>query len=93
MGQTNTDKITHDTEKVELKLYPNPTVDFVNIEVNSLKEGSFDLTNMIGKLLLSGHISNQVKTINLETYHKGIYILSVYDKHGTRISTKKILKE
>lgn len=94
IGQSNTDRLILDEDKkVEVKLYPNPTVDFVNIEINTLEGGSFDLRNMIGKQFLTGTLDDRVKTINIESYHKGIYLLSIYDKHGTRISTKKILKE
>lgn len=79
--------------EVELKLYPNPTIDFVNIEVNNLEDGTFVLRNMIGKHLISGTLEGQTRTINMESYDRGIYILSVYNNKGVRIATKKVLKK
>lgn len=79
---------------VELKLYPNPTVDYVNIEVLALKEGGYyEFRNIIGKQLLTGQLDNGVTTLNIEEYNKGIYLVSIFDAAGNRLVTKKVLKE
>lgn len=78
---------------VELKLYPNPTVDLINIEVEHLNSGNFELRNVIGKKLVSGTITNKVTTINIQDYQEGLYLLSIYDDKGNRLITKKVLKK
>lgn len=78
---------------IDLKLYPNPTVDLINIEVSNLKIGSFELRNMIGKKFETGAISQKVTTINIQDYQNGLYILSIYDDNGNRLITKKVLKK
>lgn len=79
---------------VELKLYPNPTIDFINIEVFNFKEvGHYEFRNIIGKKLLSGDLEREVTTLNIEEYNKGIYLVSIFDDLGNRLVTKKVLKE
>lgn len=78
---------------IELKLYPNPTVDLINIEITNLKTGTFELRNLIGKQLASGLISQKVTTLNIQDYQDGLYLLSIYDETGGRLITKKVLKK
>ena len=91
-GQTSYDPPEIEIE-IELKLYPNPTVDLINIEVSNLKSGKFELRNMIGKQLETGPISNKPTSINIQDYQNGFYLLSIYDDAGNRLITKKVLKK
>lgn len=79
---------------IELKLYPNPTTDFINIEVQDLEEGGYyEFRNIIGKQLLSGSLEKAVTTLNIEEYNKGIYLVTIFDASGNRLVTKKVLKK
>lgn len=79
---------------IKLKLYPNPTTDLINIEVQDLEAGaSYEFRNIIGKRLLAGTLDNAVTTLNIEEYNKGIYLVSIFDAKGNRLVTKKVLKK
>lgn len=79
---------------IELKLYPNPTTDFITIEVQDIEEGGYyEFRNIIGKQLLSGTLEKAVTTLNIEEYNKGIYLVSIFDATGNRLVTKKVLKK
>lgn len=79
---------------IELKLYPNPTTDLINIEVQDLESGAYyEFRNIIGKRLLVGTLEKSVTVLNIEDYNKGIYLVSIFDARGNRIVTKKVLKK
>jgi hypothetical protein len=64
---------------LELKVYPNPFSDQLNINIikgewNNLY---FRLYTTGGKLLMKNPFQNQVETLNMEPYASGIYFLKV----------------
>jgi len=80
--------------EVSISIYPNPTIDFVTIKSEAqIEEGKYVLTNMIGKQLATGVFSGQATILLMDKYSKGIYMLSIFDVEGKRLTTRKILKE
>ena len=74
-----------------IKLYPNPTSNVVN--VSSLKSDILliELYNQTGQLLLSKNVNNKFFKLNLSNYKNGIYILKTTHQNGN-ISYKKVVK-
>ncbi len=68
---------------------PNPTADFIKIQMGDSREASFKITNVIGQEVLKAKIDHA--TINVSSLKKGIYILEVND--GQRSFTKKFVKK
>lgn len=68
-----------------LKIYPNPTKDFINIEMlnSALKDYSFTVTDVTGRVLLQ---SKNEKRINISSLENGIYFgtISIDDVKGTK---------
>ena len=63
-----------------LKLYPNPTYGLLNVDVEAFSSSSqIQITNIMGKIILSQKIESPKTTINTSTYSKGIYFLTVFD--------------
>jgi len=59
-----------------LKIYPNPTTDFINIEnFNSINIDNFEIYNLLGEKVMDEKLSD--KAINVSRLAKGIYILKV----------------
>jgi hypothetical protein len=75
-----------DSQKNQIKIYPNPSSDFITIEnVEDLKTVRiFDLT---GKLVKQ----TQAKEINIQNFAKGQYIMNVYT--GNEIISRKFIKK
>ena len=75
-----------DSQKNQIKIYPNPSSDFITIEnVEDLKTVRiFDLT---GKLVKQ----TQAKEINIQNFAKGQYIMNVYT--GNEIVSRKFIKK
>lgn len=80
------------TDEIEVKVYPNPTSDFVIVSNNKKLEGRFKLNNLFGKTLLEGEINDEREKIDLLDFRTGIYIISLYDKNGQKLATRKIIK-
>ena len=93
--------VVTDTESIpeqifDVKVFPNPTNDFINIAFplqNQPRNIKFELTNVTGKILQS--IENQSVTvetfmIDVRNLSEGVYFLRIFD--GEKMSIRKIVK-
>ncbi|PKH51994.1 hypothetical protein CXF68_15425 [Tenacibaculum sp. Bg11-29] len=69
-------------------IFPNPTADFIKIEMADDRTANFKITNTIGQEVLKGKVNHA--NINVSNLKKGVYILEVNDKQ--RSFTKKFIK-
>lgn len=75
-----------------VSLYPNPTNEFIILNLNSVLEKlSFQLTDMNGRVVSTGEIRNNETVIDARNYSAGEYHLSIIQK-GTHIQSYKIIK-
>jgi len=78
----NTMSTTDETLKDEIKIYPNPVSNEINIEVEkgNLQDYMVSLTDMAGKQIYSKSFKEKKIKINTSHFQKGIYILSIETK-------------
>lgn len=76
-----------ETDKSLVKIYPNPTTNYINIQSN-FDINSVEVYSLQGQKVLL--VENQ-KTINISSLSKGIYFLKVKTVNGE--ITKKIIKQ
>jgi uncharacterized protein (TIGR02145 family) len=69
---------------INFKIFPNPTIDYINIDCSSLE--SISIYNILGKEL----IKDSSNRINVSSLSNGVYFIKVSD--GINSSTKKFLK-
>ena len=62
-----------------LKIYPNPTTDILNIERKQSKKLSILLQDKLGRVLLSQESEQTLTELNMRDFLPGIYYLSVND--------------
>lgn len=75
----------------EVNIYPNPTQDFVTIDLSNLEnEPSFILYDICGKRLLEHNIAERRTTIEMSAFPKGVYVLQVATKEES--ITERIVK-
>lgn len=80
--------VSNNTVKSDLKVFPNPAVDIVNVTAkNEIK--SVNIIDLSGKKIKSVNTS---KELNVSELSKGIYILQVYYGNGAVENTKLIKK-
>ena len=70
------DKIVLDN----LKIYPNPTSDFLFINLPGLiSQFSYSVCDQIGREVLVGEIQNELTQLDLSTIKPGLYSFRIYD--------------
>ena len=78
---------------IKLKVFPNPTSDFVLIQFNELIENSgYSLFNLTGKVLESKLITSTETRLDLRNYASGQYILKLTKNSTKPLQTFKIIK-
>ena len=81
--------ITELTDLPEFVLFPNPTDKFLNIDDNKFYS-SFEIIDHMGRLIVSGNLLPDSKTINIEQIQSGSYLLCLKSSQGQR--TKYFIK-
>lgn len=92
-GSVNTSLIITDSNQIELKnndlntpktncfVYPNPSNSFVNIEFENFPtnvySGTFEITDVHGKIVDSGIIKNEINTISLLKLDNAVYTIKI----------------
>jgi hypothetical protein len=78
---------------ISLQAYPNPTTDYLQLKVESekLKDLSFQLVDMAGKLIESKKITNTTETIRMENLPSASYFLKVCNDNK-EVKSFKIIK-
>ena len=77
----------------QIKVYPNPTNDLVNIQFKSDFKGNYVLFDQLGKQILTHPINSLQTQISLEKYASGIYFLVLNSENGNQVQTYQILKK
>lgn len=75
-----------DIQENNINIYPNPAYNHVNIDSDSYD--NWMIINQDSKLIKKG--TNQ--SINVEEFQYGIYYLSLFNKQGRLLQTKKFVK-
>ncbi|MES2762249.1 MAG: kelch repeat-containing protein [Bacteroidota bacterium] len=75
--------------QLNIKAYPNPVNDKLNIDLNSRSNAVIQLYNQLGELIMEEKVNADKAEINTVSFSDGIYLLSVKTKDG--ISSKKIV--
>lgn len=76
---------------LDIKVYPNPTSDFINIQFNSYLSTDIFLKNIIGEVVFFFSFSGNNFVGNIESLPPGIYWLEIATDSST--FTKKLIKK
>lgn len=79
---------------VTLLVYPNPVSSFLKLEIKGegLKDLSFCLYDINGRLLQNKQVENQPEMIGMENYAPGAYFLKVFRENSLPLQSFKIVK-
>ena len=75
-----------------VNIFPNPTADVVNLNIDNYEGLSFHLFDVTGKLLKQEMVTAQRTTVNVSDYPKGTYLLTLTHQENKKIKTYKIIK-
>lgn len=76
--------------ETELYVFPNPTIDQLNMNFKNVRSYSWLLTDVTGQIILNGKANNSETIIDFRNYNKGLYIISALSVKG--IKSIKIIK-
>ena len=82
---------TTSLEEIEqeiVKIYPNPTQNYLNINFETRGNRFVNLANGIGQSVFTGTLSDQNNTIQLNNFQTGIYFLTVKDRKQLLVTEK-----
>jgi len=87
------DKTLHNSEKLKtplLNIYPNPTSDILNIRTSNSEHIGIEISTLNGQVLLSSELKGTTHQLNLSSFKKGVYFISIRSKDF--VTTRKIVK-
>lgn len=78
---------------IEIKVYPNPTQDFLNIHLNKITEkATYSLFDLNGKLIEQKSIITIDVKLDMTKFPKGTYLLKLSQKNRQPLQTYKVIK-
>ena len=76
---------TDEFETNSIKLYPNPVISVLNVNIGSnLINQTYTIIDGLGRVVLNGKLNDVESTINVEQLSKGIYYLKVSGNSATK---------
>lgn len=75
---------------LKIKLFPNPTEDFLTVETHISGLYSIKITSLNGQLLYSKMTEGDSHQIDLSSFQKGVYFIAIRSKDS--VTSRKILK-
>lgn len=75
----------NELKKIEVKLFPNPTSDYLNVSTELKNQFSLSIINIIGEQLFSNQYNKSSTKIDLTFLPKGIYTLIISSDNQTEL--------
>lgn len=76
-----------------IKIYPNPTSDYLIISKPNVEDASINIYNELGQILLKYNVSLQENRIDISELSSGIYIVKIKNNNSQKSNTYKIIKK
>jgi hypothetical protein len=74
-------------KKLELTAFPNPTTDFINLQVNTQKPISYMITDVMGKVIVPmTQVASEITKINVSDWNSGVYIIKTNDGYSRKFT-------
>ena len=88
---TTTSLEEQERDKVQVRVFPNPTTSKVVIQLTVSEELKYELSSSFGEKILAGVFNTNEKELDLAHLPKGIYFLNVFN--DSRAFSTKVVKE
>jgi hypothetical protein len=79
-------------KRIEFTVYPNPTIDFVNIRLEKKGDYNYSVQDLLGKTIYQGFFTGNKIEISFRDQRSGVYLINITNKEGVN-QTKKIILE
>lgn len=78
--------------EVSLKVYPNPTSQFLHVSYPEITSFAIQILDLNGKQIYTGTI-NKEQPLDISTYSQGMYLIILENKATNQKNTYKIIKK
>ncbi len=77
----------------DMKVYPNPADNFVNVEINNTSGGKYtvEVVDLLGHKLNTSELINNKTTVNVNDLAAGMYMINCY-REGVKFASAKFVK-
>jgi hypothetical protein len=82
-------------DNLELKIFPNPANEYINIQCDNCSLSKIRITNIMGQLIQEKNIANTINSnvkISIQKLPPGVYIISGFDSNNLLSHLKKFIK-
>ena len=86
--ESNTGLVEHTISGI--RIYPNPANDLLTVEMDKPEWGSIEITSINGQLLYSTRMKGSILQIDLSSFQKGVYFITVRSRD--QVWTEKVVK-
>ena len=76
-----------------VNIFPNPTSEIINLNIEKYEGITFHLFDVAGKLLKEALVTEAKTTVTISNHPKGIYLLTLTQQDNKKIKTYKIIKK
>ena len=92
-GNTDIPEYLKSSESV--LVFPNPAGNriTVSLDINKIEKPKYAIYNMSGQLEDTDKLKSRNQTIDISNLTNGVYLLSIFDKNGNKLSSEKIIKD
>jgi len=73
------------------RVYPNPANGLVAVSCESNKAYDVQLLNLMGQSLQSGHITNNICTLDVKELPSGVYVIRIAAQDGSQVLNRKLV--
>jgi hypothetical protein len=80
-----------DEKNSEIKIFPNPVDQYLNIKVSdNIEDSILTIYNVLGKVVLKQKITKSINSVDVSSISSGLYMLRIQSKHASK--TFKFIK-
>jgi len=76
-------------ENNTINIYPNPSDDIINIEIENPNNAIIEIYNVNGTLIFSKAIHSESEKIDISGFLRGVYLVKV--KQDSTVSVEKVI--
>lgn len=77
---------------LNFKIYPNPATNKINISTPGLVTGTMDITDILGRRIISKAINGEFNTEDVSNLKSGSYIINIVAKDGASVRKQVVIR-
>ena len=81
-----------EVDAARIKLFPNPTIDYIVVDMPDVKNLEYRIVSILGQELLTGEINKSQDRVDLKKLRTGTYFFILY-RDSKKVATYQIVKQ